>query len=508
MSRYLTISIELLNGAFHGRGEGDEPEWPPSPLRLFQALVAAQAIKSLHDPTAADAREALFWLEEISPPLIIAPRACTAAPLRLAVPNNDLDVVAAAWVKGQEPQKQPSELKTMKSVRPTRLIGGNALHYLWEGGDRGGDRLAAIVARLQTVARSVTHLGWGIDMAAAHVRLLSADEAAALPGERWLPSAAPSPLRLRVPLRGTLHDLLHRHQQFLARIQRDQRGYEFFQPVPPLKTFQLVYYRRQTDSLPPPYALFRLQSLDVDRAFSYPQSKFIHIAGMVRHLAIHTLRRSPPPRTDDHWLESYVAGHAHKARPEHRQFSYLPLPSIGHPHVNPSIRRVLIVAPPGDDAWLQHLALRLNGQVLQPTPQTQLPSPPALERITPDSVALRYLQPAAEWHSVTPVILPGHDDHKPAKTRKLIEKALRQSGIELPCEFEWSPFSRFPKSFSAHKYSREGGPAGYLRPDHLISNTAVHLTIRFPDGIKPSGPLVLGAGRHCGFGLMASCDSA
>jgi CRISPR-associated protein Csb2 len=249
-----------------------------------------------------------------------------------------------------------------------------------------------------------------------------------------------------------------------------------------------------------------LQPLGDARTFSYPQAKFIHIAGMVRHLAILILRRSPPPGTDDHWLESYVAGHAHKQRREHRRFSYLPLPSIGHPQVNPSIRRVLITAPPGDDAWLQHLARRLTGQVLQPTPQTKLPAPPALVRIPPDSVALRYLQPAAEWHSVTPVLLPGHDDHKPAKTRNLIEKALQQSGVELPCEFEWSAFSRFPKSFSAHKYIREGEPAGYLRPNHLISNTAVHLTIRFPDGVMVPGPLVIGAGRHCGFGLMASCD--
>jgi hypothetical protein len=27
-------------------------------------------------------------------------------------------------------------------------------------------------------------------------------------------------------------------------------------------------------------------------------------------------------------------------------------------------------------------------------------------------------------------------------------------GIDQPCEFEWSAFSRFPKSLSAHKYDR------------------------------------------------------
>jgi hypothetical protein len=66
---------------------------------------------------------------------------------------------------------------------------------------------------------------------------------------------------------------------------------------------------------------------------------------------------------------------------------------------------------------------------VQPTAQTKLKSPPALSRIQPDSVARLYLQPAAEWHRLTPVILPGHDDHEPAKTRKLIEKALRQTPV-------------------------------------------------------------------------------
>ena len=41
MSNQLCISVTLLDGRFHGRGDGGVPEWPPSPLRLFQALVAA-----------------------------------------------------------------------------------------------------------------------------------------------------------------------------------------------------------------------------------------------------------------------------------------------------------------------------------------------------------------------------------------------------------------------------------------------------------------------------------
>mgnify|MGYP001496450202 CR=1 FL=1 len=167
----------------------------------------------------------------------------------------------------------------------------------------------------------------------------------------------------------------------------------------------------------------------------------------------------------------------------------------------------MIVAPLGDEDWLDHLARHLDGVPLQPLPGTTLPPGSRLELIPEsrkDGVRNAYAETSQSWGSVTPVILPGQDDHKPAKTRKLIEKALRQSGVEQSCEFEWSAYSRFPKSFTANKYGRHGKLAGYLRPDHLRSNTAVHLTLRFNDEVQVPGPLVIGAGRHCGFGLMAS----
>src|SRR5207245_2378925 len=106
------------------------------------------------------------------------------------------------------------------------------------------------------------------------------------------------------------------------------------------------------------------------------------------------------------------------------------------------------------------------------TLETKLTHAPTLVRVRDDKVARFYTQPANAWASVTPVILPGHDDHRPGKTRQLIAKALAQSAIDQPCEFEWSPISHFPKSLPAHKYGRGGRPTGYIRPDHLLTQTA------------------------------------
>ena len=173
------------------------------------------------------------------------------------------------------------------------------------------------------------------------------------------------------------------------------------------------------------------------------------------------------------------------------------------PHTDPSVRRVMIAAPLGDNRVLLHLAKLLGGQKLKPTPETRLNQPPTLVRIQQDAVVNTYVRQASAWASVTPVILPGHDDHKPDKTRRLIVKALQQSGIDEPCEFEWSAISQFPKSLSAHKHDRNKRPTGYIRPDHLLSKTAVHLKLRFEAGVNVPGPLVVGAGRHCGLGLLA-----
>ena len=166
---------------------------------------------------------------------------------------------------------------------------------------------------------------------------------------------------------------------------------------------------------------------------------------------------------------------------------------------------MMIAGPLGDDRFVRHVAMRLDGQQLKPTLETKLRDPPTIMHARGDKVGPVYTHSANAWASVTPVILPGHDDHKPDKTRKLIEKALAQAGIQ-GCEFEWGPTSQFPRSLSAHKYDSNKRPIGYIRPDHLLTQTAVHLKLRFNDGLKIPGPLSIGSGRHCGLGLMAGID--
>ncbi|MDZ7617843.1 MAG: type I-U CRISPR-associated protein Csb2 [Patescibacteria group bacterium] len=499
MAAHLCLTIQFLQPAYHGRCDGGQPEWPPSPLRVFQSLVAAGCRRWQDDLFRADVVPALRWLEQQPPPCIAAPEGWLAeSPYRLYVPDNTSDLAAGAWCRGDTAR---IVRRTEKDVRPRHLPDFAEVHYLYPLGEEG----RPYGQLLCETARSVTHLGWGVDVVVGNACLKTERELTQMPGEMWRPTPDAGLTALRTPVEGTLDAILAKHMDFLSRIGRDAKASDSFNPVPPLTAFRVAGYRRTTDPIARPHAIFELRTED-GSFLSYPQRQLIHIAGMVRHLAIEATTKSPPAGVPDDWVDTYVAGHDRRNDPEHRQFSFLPLPSIGHPHVDPSVRRVMVTAPVGDDRLLDHLAMLLTGQQLKPTDQTRLNSSITLVRTRRDKMAHAYLRESNTWASVTPVILPGHDDRKPTKTRKLIEKALGQSGIELPCEFEWSPFSHFPKSLSAHKYDKEKRPTGYIRPDHLLSQTAVHLTLRFKDGVKMPGPLCIGAGRHCGLGLFAALD--
>lgn len=501
MSTFLGFTIRFLQPYSHGRGEDGNPEWPPSPLRLIQALVAASAGYWNERQTLQHPVPALEWLESLPAPAIVCPPGTEyQTPYQLFVPDNTGDLLVPAWKRG-DLNKQVK--RTEKWVHPVRLD-GEEVHFLYALPAVSGD-WQQFVEILTNAARAITHFGWGIDMTIGNAQVISGEVAYALPGLRWEPGSSHG-LSRRAAKPGTVSDLIRRHYDFLNRMGKDG-----FRPVPPLRTFDLIHYQLAGQPVPKPFRVFELRNQDGSR-FRYPPRRLIHVAGMVRHLAIEAMRHDPPPGVASDWVEAYVAGHSNEELGPHRQFSYLPLPSVGYEHTDPGVRRMMIAAPVGDEAWLNHLARRLAGQMLEAVHGNEFPNsePPLLVPVRHDSVARNYLRSASEWHSFTPVILPGHDDHRPAKTRALIERALVQSGIDQPCDFEWFSYCKFARSYSAHKYDKDKKPQGYLRPSYLVSNTAVHLTLHFHDGsleknpVAVSGPITVGAGRHCGLGLFVA----
>ena len=511
MSSTLCISFRFIQPfpLFHGRGDADEPEWPPSPMRAFQALLNAACLRTRGKPLPPEVRSALQVIEALRPS-IIAPRAtlCSVGH-RAYVPHNQADLVMAAWERGNNDASVASH-RTEKDHRPHRIETVDdslpTLYYLYALDTAKADP-ASLLSAIRPSVRSIHCLGWGIDQVVADASLVESSSQQ-LVGERWLLTPRGG-RRLRAPRNGSLDALAARHESFLTRLDQDD-----WTPVPPLSATEQVRYRRNTDPLSRPYAVFKLFDAD-DDTYRHPHSKLVHLAGMVRHLAIEAMKRSPPPSIRDPapWIEQYIAGHrdvaGNSVNLPHAQLSYIPLCSIGHHHTDPAIRRVMIVAPIGDDAILEHICQYLDGLRLRPERESDLHGPVFLRRTHNDNVTSLYTQSNGErpgynrWSSVTPVILPGHDDRKPQKTRKLIEKALAQSGIDQPCEFDWSPFSYFRKMLPAYKRDSQRRQGGYVRPSYLVNQAAVHLTLRFEEDARIPGPITIGSGRHCGFGLMA-----
>ncbi len=379
MSLYFGLSIRFLDQRFHGRWDGDELEWPPSPLRVFQALVASAARMDkgqLTPPYVA----ALTWLEiksEESPPIILAPQVpppdLPPPGYCLSVPNNAMDIVAKAWCRGNYSNKgdaSPATHRTMKTVRPTHLLDGNFVHYLWPLSDPVPQEIQNHTEILTQTARRIVVLGWGVNMAVGDGAILPAEQVDALPGERWLPNATVADRGLRSPVPGTLEDLSFRHKGFLKRLEGNR-----FTPPPPLSVFDKLDYRRAIQPPNRPVAAFSLLKLDASGFRAFETTKWaLTVAGMTRHATRCAAKRSG-------WAESrvnaFILGHAESpGSSEHtsvgnRRFAYLPLPSIeargqGKAPVVGNVRRVMYtVLDEGCSEEIAWVRRALSGQMLE-----------------------------------------------------------------------------------------------------------------------------------------------
>lgn len=501
MSTHVCITVRWVGDRFHGFIDGTESiEWPPSPFRLFQGLLASAHRHGMTE----DRRQALAWLERQQNP-----------PQLLAVANPATGVIFDHWVSDND-NLVTHRKGAIRKFKPVLHGDRPLVHYIWLIKSNDQPPLEA----LDNLTATLGWFGWAIDCAYATVTLASVEKfdseklsQDSLSRFQPLAKTIRTNCSLRVAKPGSTAELERLYT--VNRIASSDQTQRHKRKWP--KVFDRYIYSRVNTPPPRPYSIFKLVD-DNDDTVSYSHAKLIHVTGMVRHAAIELMKQNPPRDlrglSPEQWVDQYVAGHAPSGdlpgSQLHTQLSYIPLPSTGHEHTEPAVRRVMIVAPLGDEAWLDHLTSLLDGQLLVPLPGTTLPPGTHLQRIPDarrDGVRDAYTSESRTWASFTPVILPGHDDHKPGKTHKLILKALAQSGIDQPCEFEWSVFSRFPKSYGAQKYvpdeTAPGGkrPVGYIRPDHLLRQTAVHLRLSFESPVP--GPITIGAGRHCGLGLFA-----
>lgn len=505
MSLHLVLSFHFLSPWFHGRGDEAAPEWPPSPLRAFQALVAAAARAGALEPS----RRALTWLEQRAAPLIIAPDAVeSAVGYRLSVPHNAMDLVGRQWSRGDE--GNAPEHRTMKTVRPHRLPDGAAAHYAWP---LEGD--TSFAPALIAAARSVVALGWGVDLVVGDGAVVDGARLAGLSAETkvWEPRSD-GRCALRVPWNGTLADLERRHAAFLSRTSFADPT---LHPPPALSAFAITHYARADQPPVADIAGFTLMRVESDnfRAFDTAR-RGMAVAGMLRHAVRTAAERAG---WDEARVHASVLGHRDS---DEARLLLVPVPSI-EPRGNGgetvgAVRRVMVFstdARGADTAWVARV---LGGMDLIDEKTGEVQAVLAATSRN-DRVLKRYLSESATWATVTPMVLPGHDDpgglreklrrakdgaeqtsllERLAKRREaLVRKALRHAGVgdEL--------------AFSATIETRETGfvagvqkASQYAVPSHLAKAPRLHVKLTWP--VKVAGPLCIGRGRFSGLGLFAA----
>ena len=519
---FFRISIHFLGDEFHGRGDHGEPEWPPSPLRLFQALVATNA------RLGSKTDEALGRLEQQPPPVIVTPKRATVQPrgYKTYVPDNVGDLVAKSWSKGKD--NDISKYRSEKFIRPTLLdcnSGFPVAHYLWPITEPVRDSPATA---LIPAVRAISQFGWGVDLVAADASVISEAESAALVGNRWLPASSAGGVSLRVPVPGTLTDLKERYTAFLNRISLAKNA--VFKPVPPLSQFGIVTYRRESEMSRPPYAIFALRKPNDSgfAAFS-PTRRALHLGGMLRH----TVKQedfAKPLGWDSKTINSFALGHGEEKGDKHApvdgpRLVFVPLPSIEwrgseKGQTVGAIRRVMVTVK-GEIAGEEFTRIvhNLEGRELidEKTGQTAA----FLRRQSDtDSAIEQYFAESSNWTTVTPVVLPGYDDPcklrqcldddtiTPEKKKKIVRdlekrinhllcKALRQDGypeeIINNAQLQWRGVGFISGTNMA---------ANYAVPSQHRRFRRLHVRVVFDRPI--SGPLCIGGGRFTGLGLFTA----
>jgi CRISPR-associated protein Csb2 len=500
MQRILLIMVRFHDGRYHGTGD-----WPPSPARLFQALVAGIGQDG---PLGDDSSKPLQWLEELDPPVIAAPLMIEGQAVTNFVPNNDLDAV------GGDPLRIGS-IRTAKVWKPKLFDQEAAFLYAWRFDDT--DDSLAQARRIGEYAERLYQLGRGIDQAWAIGEITEPQKLdellIAYRGVVHRPTDGRHGTILASPQPGSLKSLKDRYTAMSRRFKAQGQGQSAklkFAQAPKPRFTPTVY-----DS-PPNRQVFELRfGTNQTDLIAWPISRISSLVVAIRDGAVAKLKLALPEQEPQ--IEKCLVGRKADGTddvPKAARVRILPLPSIGHAYVDHAIRRVLVEVPAGclvrsDDVFWAFSGLELTGADSASCPDSVLTA-------TSDDSMLRHYglddQAFARWRTITPAALP-----EPVKRRR-IEPTRRTAeakrGAERASEQQRAAASVVQALRHADvrvqvdsiRVQREPFDAKGERVEAFAPGTRFqkerlwHVEVTFKEPI--SGPLVLGDGRYYALGLM------
>ena len=485
MEQYLCIAATFLADRYHGQ------EWPPCPARLFQALLAG-ACTGLYRQHWHRVEPALRNLECQPAPEMVARSPLTTSSYSIAVPNNDSDKAGREWAAGRE--FDPGKLRTMKTISPRRFHAANEIdahvYYVWPLSE------SLSVETVRQLTSFLHTFGWGIDMAYADSFVLTGQDRQALTARKGYSHYRPAEKGAlqNVPAPGYLDDLTTAYHQSIKRQTKEGVN-------PSIRASAYAQQRYSAiGTAATPSARFILRKLEEAETFyNTPWGLGMKVAAWMRHAAAEALRQE---RYSDDFVNSYVLGHGNG---HGKHMSFVPVPSVGFSHADGTIRRVMVLEPPGADGEIAALLqLKLSSTVLHRLvengsgPRKTEPACQLFEA-QPDNVWPYYMRKSSLWHSVTPVVLHGHNSEHGKfslkKTEQLLYQAFEKSGYPrnsiTELAFQPAPF-----------WAGTEGALAMRVPEYLKKWPRYHVSVRFDQAF--SGPIIVGIGRHYGIGLFAA----
>lgn len=465
----LTLEVELLHGVARlgspenlatlgSRGDDglmDPGEWPPSPARVFSALVAADGTRSRCRVT--DGSE-LVALESASPPTI------------LASPYGDVlrSGMCPRYVVIDETKKktvQDYPARTAAVVQPGTRVSPreSVILYRWSDFTPTQEHLAALRAR----AARIGYLGCADTPVRVRVRSSDGGDHPGL--RKWRP-AADGEVSLPVPYAGLL-DSLDAAYDALAAGKPGSRSW--------IPTERAFYTTHPSEFEQAPTVVW----LRFDHPL--PGRRIVSVTQALRDLVLRAFGDDNAPHV--------IHGHG-EASEGYEQARFLALPEVGYPHARGRIRGAAAWLPPDTDAGIiQVVRAALRGQQdLYRGKVFRVRMEQFDGTVRPwSSTPPRWVGPARRWASAFPVVFERFAKGEP--TRQDVLSMCRHALLPEPVSWR---FSRVPLiaggvDLAPHEVFRPGKARAQYQ----------HLEVHFAEPVR--GPLTIGRGRQLGLGLMA-----
>lgn len=553
------LAIEFLTGRYVATAYNDRRrhEWPPHPARVFSALVATY----FEDPQAnSDERTALEWLEQQTPPEIHCGDAEPREPYDVFVPVNDTSIVddlsndvveveearrratseadpkEATKVRRQL-EKLAAKLKTKMAKAIAPIDGKIPAAMLAQGASllpdrrgkqprsfpsvapwpprmslvwRAADPLPEHRAMLDALAARVVRIGHSSSLVS--VRVLDEREVTTAPSRVPDPDGTEMVRGVEAGQLARLCDDFVGHQGMVSGRTLPAAVHAYSSPrraEPPLPVtvfgddwivFAVTHGATRGDGAP--VILPGIRSVDVARAM---------------RKALQSYAQQPAPEI--------LSGHQPAGPPAERpHLAIVPLPFVGHRHADGGLRGVALIFPRAvafEDrravlraihAWEHSDRASWRGE------RANLPVfdtggldlrivreiRPGLDSLSP----ARWCGPSRVWATVTPIALDRHPGDLRARDPNVQASAVgaATASIEQACERIGLPVPRVtivPAAPVIGAHKAQEFPA-YPPIVGRTRRALTHAVVEFERAIQ--GPVLLGAGRYHGLGLLRPVD--